>query len=131
MIASRATDRPSKSLNPVAAVSTEVIIAYPVASPPGPGEGRLNPRDSCIDGCLRLEVDKGHGPNQWTRRRVRRVKGTKPGRIDPVAQNTAHGSEKVKQEKSSSNVSATPGQQGVHDTIIATGFEVFQAAQTP
>ncbi|EJK44112.1 hypothetical protein THAOC_37380 [Thalassiosira oceanica] len=46
-------------------------------------------------------VDGGHGPTQWTRRRV---EGTRPSKIDPVvAPNTARVSEKVTtQEKSSS-----------------------------
>ena len=35
-IASRATDRPTESLNPVAAVSTEDIIANRANTPPGP-----------------------------------------------------------------------------------------------
>ncbi|EJK55730.1 hypothetical protein THAOC_24506 [Thalassiosira oceanica] len=47
-----------------------------------------------------FEVDGGHGPTQWTRRRV---EGTRPSRIDPVvAPNTDRVSEKVTQEKSSS-----------------------------
>ncbi|EJK68933.1 hypothetical protein THAOC_09854 [Thalassiosira oceanica] len=47
-----------------------------------------------------FEVDGGHGPTQWTRRRV---EGTQLSRIDPVvAPNTARGSEKVTQKKSSS-----------------------------
>ena len=47
-----------------------------------------------------FEVDGGHGPTQWTRRRV---EGTRPSRIDPVvAPNTARVSEKVTQKKSSS-----------------------------
>ena len=49
-----------------------------------------------------FEVDGGHGPTQWTRRRV---EGTRPSRMEPVvALNTARGSEKVTQEKSSSFV---------------------------
>ena len=44
-----------------------------------------------------FEVDGGHGPTQWTRRRL---EGTRPSRIDPdVAPNTARVSEKVTQEK--------------------------------
>ncbi|EJK58803.1 hypothetical protein THAOC_21041, partial [Thalassiosira oceanica] len=44
-----------------------------------------------------FEVDGGHGPTQWTRRRV---EGTRPNRIDPVvAPNTARVSEKVTQKK--------------------------------
>ncbi|EJK61369.1 hypothetical protein THAOC_18147 [Thalassiosira oceanica] len=49
-----------------------------------------------------FEVDGGHGPTQWTRRRV---EGTRPSMIDPVvATNTARVSEKVTQEKSSSSL---------------------------
>ncbi|EJK67087.1 hypothetical protein THAOC_11925, partial [Thalassiosira oceanica] len=49
-IASRATDRPTESLNPVAAVSTEDIIANRAAPPPGPspppgGGGAVRIRD--------------------------------------------------------------------------------------
>ena len=48
-----------------------------------------------------FEVDGGHGLTQWTRRRV---EGTRPSRMEPVvALNTACGSEKVTQEKSSSS----------------------------
>ncbi|EJK68463.1 hypothetical protein THAOC_10350, partial [Thalassiosira oceanica] len=47
--ASRATDRPTESLNPVAAVSTEDIIANRAAPPPGPspppGGGAVRIRD--------------------------------------------------------------------------------------
>ncbi|EJK51763.1 hypothetical protein THAOC_29038 [Thalassiosira oceanica] len=47
-----------------------------------------------------FEVDGGHGLTQWP---CRRVEGTRPSRIDPVAApNTARVSEKVTQEKSSS-----------------------------
>ncbi|EJK71018.1 hypothetical protein THAOC_07578, partial [Thalassiosira oceanica] len=47
-------------------------------------------------------VEGGHGPTQWTRRRA---ESTRPSRIDPVvAPNTARVSEKVTQEKSSSEV---------------------------
>ncbi|EJK49071.1 hypothetical protein THAOC_28223, partial [Thalassiosira oceanica] len=46
---SRATDRPTESLNPVAAVSTEDIIANRAAPPPGPspppGGGAVRIRD--------------------------------------------------------------------------------------
>ncbi|EJK65925.1 hypothetical protein THAOC_13175, partial [Thalassiosira oceanica] len=53
-----------------------------------------------------FEVDGGHGPTQWTRRRV---EGTRPSRIDPdVAPNTARVSEKVTQKKSSSDPSCQP-----------------------
>ncbi|EJK73462.1 hypothetical protein THAOC_04911, partial [Thalassiosira oceanica] len=49
-----------------------------------------------------FEVDGGHGPTQWARRRV---EGTRPSRMDPViAPNTARVSEKVTQKKSSSYV---------------------------
>ena len=49
-----------------------------------------------------FEVDGGHGPTQWTRRRV---EGTRPSKIDPVsALNTARGSERVTQEKNSSTM---------------------------
>ncbi|EJK57885.1 hypothetical protein THAOC_22032, partial [Thalassiosira oceanica] len=48
-IASRATDRPTESLNQVAAVSTEDIIANRAAPPPGPspppGGGAVRIRD--------------------------------------------------------------------------------------
>ncbi|EJK76395.1 hypothetical protein THAOC_01845 [Thalassiosira oceanica] len=51
-----------------------------------------------------FEVDGGHGPTQWTRRRV---EGTRPSRIDPVvAPNTARVSEKVTQKKGYSDGSA-------------------------
>ncbi|EJK68600.1 hypothetical protein THAOC_10203, partial [Thalassiosira oceanica] len=46
---SRATDRPTESLNSVAAISTEDIIANPAAPPPGPspppGGGAVRIRD--------------------------------------------------------------------------------------
>ena len=48
-IASRATDRPTESLNSIAAVSTEDIIANRAAPPPGPspppGGGAVRIRD--------------------------------------------------------------------------------------
>ncbi|EJK45619.1 hypothetical protein THAOC_35760 [Thalassiosira oceanica] len=57
-----------------------------------------------------FEVDGGHGPTQWTRRRV---EGTRPSRIDPVvAPNTARVSEKVTQKKSSSAISRGPSMKG-------------------
>ncbi|EJK52447.1 hypothetical protein THAOC_28273, partial [Thalassiosira oceanica] len=106
-IASRATDRPTESLNHVAAVSTEDIIANRAAPPPGPspppGGGAVRIRDiqfpamSAACKTDMFEVDGGHGPTQWTRRRV---EGTRPSRIVPVvAPNIARGSEKVTQKK--------------------------------
>ncbi|EJK50365.1 hypothetical protein THAOC_30676 [Thalassiosira oceanica] len=67
---------------------------------------------SCIDDCRHrllidgwlFEVGGGHGPPQWTRRRV---EGTRPSRIDPVvAPNTARGSEKDNMDGGWANVNS-------------------------
>ncbi|EJK65717.1 hypothetical protein THAOC_13398, partial [Thalassiosira oceanica] len=132
-IASRATDRPTESLNSVAGISTEDIIANRAAPPPGPspppGGGAVRIRGiqfpatsaarkkvtrdsektargdwvaSTSERTNRrptmhrwlFEVDGGHGPTQWTSRRVEGLEGTRPSRIDPViAPYTARGSE--------------------------------------
>ena len=70
-----------------------------------------------------FEVEGGHGLTQWTRRRV---EGTRPSRIDPVvAPNTARGSEKVTQKKSSSSpkpsVRSTTGSRA-GTSAVTSGF---------
>ncbi|EJK52448.1 hypothetical protein THAOC_28272 [Thalassiosira oceanica] len=122
---SRATDRPSKSLNSVAAVSTEDIIANRAATPPGPspspGGVAIQIRDIRFlatseagksDRSLRKNrsrPDREHiGADKLTTDGAsmvvlrlteatdRRAEGTRQGRIDPVvASNAARGSEKV------------------------------------